>query len=1649
MMKFWIRISCAVLLVAASARAQFTSQWSAIYLPGSFNGYDTVNSGMTLVSNGVWQAYVRMTNFSNPAFLFSNHAFDNPPTNNANVWKETNQSQFGVPLSGTAELNAGSDIVLTGKVSGIFRFTFNEASGAYSVKRATFGTTSAEPWINELHYDNTSLDINEGVEIAGASGLVLTNYSIVLYNGDGGGLRTYKTNILSGALTNDVQAGIGVKWFGYPTDEFQNGSPDGVALVKNGTGVIQFISYEGLFIPTNGPAAGMVPQDIGVFEDAAPIGQSLQLWGAGGSYADFSWVGPVAASRDLINAQQLALGGPAAASVTVSAVAANPPSAQTNQSVSVSAVVTPLSGASNVSPTLFWRAGVVGAFQPIRMTNSGTTWTTVSNIPPHPNGTVVRFYVFVNFDGPGTNSPTLNPANAPSGFYSVSFSSSFVAGSVWINEVDATPSLFTTNNAEYVELVGAAGNNIAGWTVELVDPSQAIYATYTMPGGTLFANKTNGFGFLTVGRADSPGLSPAPVATFTNFPGSEGYLLDAGGIRLKDGNGAVIHAICYGTTISGFTFAGHDPDVADFFADGSIALTGSGSNFNNFVWATNAPTTYAAINAGQTLTGGNTSPIPPTISCPADVFLSCANSAVPTNNPLLVSATGYCGNGSVTVTWAGDTTNGGTGCKGNARVVTRTYRAVSACGTTSTCSQLFILEDTNAPVIIAPTQTLVNAGFENGSTFGWQTFGLVTNQTAAPTEPRSGFFAGILSAPYGLACLDSSIAENHGLYVNGALRMQAPATTNLLRSVTFDGANDYVSVPAPVLNTFNMTITCWIKRNGAQVDYAGLVFSRAGSTLSGLDFTTGQQLGYHWNGAADTSGWQSGIRPPDNQWAFLALTVSSNKAELYMKVAGSNWMYAANVTNHAIDAWDGEVRLGHDNTANRYFKGGMDEVQIYNRTLPSNEIMTIWNNGIGGNTATNQLVGRYPLDDFFGGASQSGLYQDLPASGGQQWTGYIYARHAPGAQLTGTNTVRMAVQYLNATNGVLLSTNGNNTMTSGNVSTNYLRLSTRATAPTGTAKVRMLLTYQQDADGSTGQMLLDDALLTDTVHIPGTGINTCGTLGNLRTNPAISILDGCSGTNVTVVQTPAVGSAVTNGVIPVTLTATDPCGNSSMTTFNVIVDDITTPTIFSVLPNAPALTCSTTTVTNAFSVLDNCSGWFIEKLSSITNDGLGCPSSPIIVTNIFRVTDIGGNTKDATQIITISDNVRPTVILSTPALTNGGFETGTLTNWSTYGNATLLNLAPRNGSFHAKLAGQTNGPASYNGLYQDLTVAAPGDAWRLAAWVTSPTNEPLTGENILEVKIEYFDADFIPLQTDAALPVTNGVLTPGLYQQISVSSIAPFGATRIRATVNFLQSNNAPGTIHLDDLTLSRTTLTPSPGCEATAPGFASLLTRFDCGLVTVTQTPFTGSALLNGTNTIRLYAVDNCGNTTTTTFPVVVMDLDAPAITNAPANLTVATTNDIPAANTNHISGLDTCTTGLLHRTVLPDRTNGGAGTTNNPLLIFRTYRIADAWGNTAQTTQTITVNGGTDIPPAPTNVLVRTITLQPNAAGHTNIIRSTGTNTWSVLPEYTTNLLGTPFWQPASNIANLWANGTNTTTFTIPTSALPAFIRIKQTYP
>jgi len=165
--------------------------------------------------------------------------------------------------------------------------TIGDATGVGTITNDDVPAGAVTPFINEFHYDNASTDVGEFIEIAGSAGTNLNGWTIVLYNGGNG--QSYGTINLSGTFAN-LQNGMGVLSFAGPAGGIQNGSPDGFALVDNNGNVVEFLSYEGSFVATNGPASGMTATDVGagVEEPGDANGTSIGRVGTGGQ-SNFTW----------------------------------------------------------------------------------------------------------------------------------------------------------------------------------------------------------------------------------------------------------------------------------------------------------------------------------------------------------------------------------------------------------------------------------------------------------------------------------------------------------------------------------------------------------------------------------------------------------------------------------------------------------------------------------------------------------------------------------------------------------------------------------------------------------------------------------------------------------------------------------------------------------------------------------------------------------------------------------------------------------------------------------------------------------------------------------------------------------------------------------------------------------------------------------------------------------------------------------------------------------------------------------------------------------------------------------------------------------------------------------------------------------------
>ncbi|KAA1426499.1 ExeM/NucH family extracellular endonuclease [Nocardioides antri] len=159
-------------------------------------------------------------------------------------------------------------------------------------------------FISEFHYDDSTANdaggVGEFVEVTAPAGTDLTGWKIQLVNGNGN--TVYRTDTLSGTVSNQVD-GWGASVLTYPANTsggvFQNGSPDGVALLNASNSVVEFISYEGPMTAILGtPGVSTTSVDTGaaaVETNTTPGTHSLQR------QTDGSWAAPALATKGTPN----------------------------------------------------------------------------------------------------------------------------------------------------------------------------------------------------------------------------------------------------------------------------------------------------------------------------------------------------------------------------------------------------------------------------------------------------------------------------------------------------------------------------------------------------------------------------------------------------------------------------------------------------------------------------------------------------------------------------------------------------------------------------------------------------------------------------------------------------------------------------------------------------------------------------------------------------------------------------------------------------------------------------------------------------------------------------------------------------------------------------------------------------------------------------------------------------------------------------------------------------------------------------------------------------------------------------------------------------------------------------------------------------
>ncbi|SIN80800.1 gliding motility-associated C-terminal domain-containing protein, partial [Chitinophaga niabensis] len=458
--------------------------------------------------------------------------------------------------------------------------------------------------------------------------------------------------------------------------------------------------------------------------------------------------------------------------------------------------------------------------------------------------------------------------------------------------------------------------------------------------------------------------------------------------------------------------------------------------------------------------------------------------------------------------------------------------------------------------------------------------------------------------------------------------------------------------------------------------------------------------------------------------------------------------------------------------------------------------------------------------------------------------------------------------------------------------------------------------------------------------------------------------DNCSGTvTITTGETRINGNCASNYQLIRTWTATDACGNDTTYTQVVTVRDTTNPVFDIIAPADTTVSCSAVPVQPDLTATDNCSSTVTVTKAETRINGTCANSYQLIRT--WTATDACGNDTIYRQVINVVDTSRPVFTLPVPADTTV----------SCHAIPTQADL-----SVTDNCSAATNIIVLKNEVKQPLPGACVNNYLLIRTWtamdecrntvtvtqtitVVDTTRPTFTSPVPADITVECNAIPTAPVMTATDnCSTANGVTVNYTETRVNIPGACVNNYQLVRtwtATDECGNSNIVSQTITVQDTTAPVFTIaTPANAtveCDM-VPAQPDLTATDNCSAtVTVTK----AEQRINGTcansyTLIRTWtATDECGNDTTITQTITVMDRTKPTFTSPiPADTTV-NCDAIPVPPV--LTANDKCsiTVGITfneqHITI--------PGACVNNYRLLRTWTATDECGNYTTVMQVVTV--------------------------------------------------------------------------------------------
>ena len=132
-----------------------------------------------------------------------------------------------------------------------------------------------------------------------------------------------------------------------------------------------------------------------------------------------------------------------------------------------------------------------------------------------------------------------------------------------------------------------------------------------------------------------------------------------------------------------------------------------------------------------------------------------------------------------------------------------------------------------------------------------------------------------------------------------------------------------------------------------QAAWTGIITTRSSTYASGMNYNDQGMLAYTWNqNNGNTYNFVSQLAIPNNEWSFVAVSLSATNAALYL-INAEGFQMTNNPIAHDAETWNGASTIGYDAIGgatpfSRNFNGVIDDVAVFTRTLTTTDIQHLY-----------------------------------------------------------------------------------------------------------------------------------------------------------------------------------------------------------------------------------------------------------------------------------------------------------------------------------------------------------------------------------------------------------------------------------------------------------------------------------------------------------------------------------------------------------------------------------------------------------------------------------------------------------------------------------------------------------------------------------